>query len=167
MNNLQLHTGTLFPVDCAYVKLGPLLSRPINDSLSWPGMTCPARNVRTRVWKGGRSGYQCVTSVNPASKHLRQTDEKLRTASSSFELLQSLRTPEPRWMVTSQPALRDAITPLKRSVLSGGRWELLFERRTFSMTWQWSLMNRKVPLSCMLICIPIKPVEFSECQAVN
>lgn len=28
---------------------------------------------------------------------------------------------------------------------------------TFSITWQWSLMNKNVPLSGMFICIPINP----------
>ena len=74
----------------------------------------------------------------------------------SLQLFQALCAAEPSRMVSCQPTLWDAITPLNPTVSSAP----LEKARilTFSITWQWSLMKRKVPLSGMLICIPINPV---------
>lgn len=83
----------------------------------------------------------------------------------SFQLLQALCTPEPCRVISSQPALWDSIAPLQMNHQS----VILFSEAkygrilTFSMTWQWSLMNKNVPLSGMLICIPINPSCYSAC----
>lgn len=74
-----------------------------------------------------------------------------------FQLLESLSALEPRWMVPCQPPLWDPVTPLHISAINIEITKMM-DKLTFSMTWQWSLMKRKVPLSAIFICIPIKPV---------
>ena len=88
-------------------------------------------------------------------------DLSLRDA---FEMLQSLSASEPGWMVSCQPTLRDAITPL--GVVSDPPTKpkgIL----TFSMIWQWSEMKRKVPESGILICMPISPGRSQSGQVLE
>lgn len=71
-----------------------------------------------------------------------------------LQLLQSLGAPEPCWMVSCKPTLGNAVTPLGQPSILHPLGDGLL---AFSMTWQWSLIKRKVPLSGMLICMPINP----------
>lgn len=82
------------------------------------------------------------------------------TFGSCFQTLQPLGTREPGWMISGQPSLRNTITPVFDYLYRP--CEHLFPKgRERRLTWQWSLMNRNVPLSAMLICIPIRPVPVS------
>ena len=73
----------------------------------------------------------------------------------AFQLLEPLSAPKPRGMVSSQPALGDAVDPLQMLAMASNEGKVV--RLTFSLTWQWSLIKKNVPVSGMLICIPIRP----------
>jgi hypothetical protein len=70
-------------------------------------------------------------------------------------------------VVSREPALGNAVPPLRQRMMSDilSKTESVLKSwlqcrdvgLTFSITWQWSLMKKMVPLSGRLICMPIRP----------